>query len=687
MSYTQDNRFIRIDTTLGGDVLLLQRFKGTEGISRLFKYEVEMLSENGKIAFPNIVGKPVTITMALADGQRHFNGLVSRFSQFGKIDELYRYTAEVVPMLWFLDRTVDCRIFQDQTAPEIIQDVLKQSGLEDFKNTLHGSFPKLEYCVQYRETNLNFVSRLMERFGIFYFFEHQETKHTLILANAASAHSYCPGQKSARIDITTGGLDDEDVVTEWSVQQEFRSGKYSLADFNFEKPTSELSGSVSSTINLSGIDGFEIYDYPGGFKTKDDADQFAKLRMEEEESTHKRIQGAGVCRAFASGYKFDFTDYFRPDANMTCVLTEVQHEASVGSNYTGGDDVPESYWNTFRCIPHAVPFRPPVSSRKPILPGLQTAIVVGPSGNEIFTDKYGRVKIQFHWDRSGKYNEKSSCWVRVATIAAGKQWGGIFIPRIGWEVVVAFEEGDPDRPLIVGSVYNAVQMPPYALPDEHTKSTLKTNSSKGGGGFNEIRIDDKKGEEQIFIHGQKDLHLRVKNDVFETILNERHVSIKKDCFSSTTGDNHIEVKGNQNEKIDGTVSLKAGQDLLQKAGMKFATDAGTEIHLKSGTTLTIETGASLTLKVGGNFININPAGVFIKGNMVMINSGGAAGSGSGSSPQAPKAVKEAVTAEPGAKVQLPSPKAPSKAGRYSPAALVLKKAAQDGTAFCDLSAT
>ena len=685
-TYTQDNRFIRIDTTLGSDVLLLQSFTGTEGISRLFKFELELLSEHRKITFSDIVGKAATITVYLSDrSPRYFNGLVSRFRQADADGNFFRYTAEIVPTLWLLDRIVDCRIFQQLTPLQIIEKLLAEVGITDFRNSVQATLPTLEYCVQYRETSFNFISRLMEQYGIFYFFEHEAEKHTVVLSDSKSAHAYCPGQRSARLDITAGGPDDADVITQWSIEQEFRSGKYSLADFNFEKPTLDLSSSVTSTIDVPAMQSCEIYDYPGGFKTKEDAATAVRVRIEQEESAHKRIHGAGVCRAFGAGYKFEFEHPFRPDANMACVLTELRHSASVGSNYTGGDEIPESYSNIFRCIPYAVPFRPPSTSRKPVVHGLQTAIVVGPSGEEIYVDKHGRVKVQFHWDRHGQYNEKSSCWVRVATMAAGKQWGGIMIPRIGWEVVVAFEEGDPDRPLIVGSVYNAGQTAPYKLPDEKTKSTLKTNTTKGGGGFNEIRIDDNSGKEQIFVHGQKDLHIRIKNDVFETIVNDRHVSVKNEHVSEIGADNHIHVKGNQNEKIDGAVSLKAGQDILQKAGMKFAADAGTEIHLKSGTTLVLETGTSLTLKVGGNFININPAGVFIKGSMVMINSGGAAGAGSGSSPQAPKAVKEAVNAEAGAKGEMPAKKAPPKVQAYSPGAIALKKAAEEGAPFCDVS--
>jgi len=685
-TYTQEHRFIRIATALPPDTLLLQGFRGVEGISRLFHFELDLLSEDKSIAFSDVVGKPAVVYLSLADGKpRHFHGYISRFRQSGAEDKFFRYSAELVPRLWFLKRSVNCRIFQDKSVIDIIKEVLEESGLSDHAVHTQGTYSPLEYCVQYRESNFDFISRLMEEHGIFYFFQHENTTHTLILGDKPSAHQNCPGQHLAHLDLTGGGPDEDDVITAWKMEQEFRSGKYALADYNFETPAIDLSSSLTSTVPIQGNDAFEIYDYPGGFGTRADGDAAVGWRMEEEESQHKVIEGESVCRSFSAGYKFELKEHFRRDMNGTYVLTTVQHRASVGDQYIGGEEVGENYSNTFHCVPLSVPYRPLRSSPKPVMHGLQTAVVVGPPGEEIYTDKYGRVKVQFHWDRLGKHDEKSSCWIRVATAAAGKRWGSVVIPRIGWEVVVGFEEGDPDRPLIVGSLYNAGMMPPYTLPDEKTKTTLKSYSSKGGGGFNEVRIEDKKGSEQIFIHGQKDLHLRVKNDVYETILNEHHTGVTADRFIKVGGDNHTDITGNHNQKVGGAVSLKAGMDLLQKAGMKIAADAGTEIHLKAGATLVMEAGVSLTLKVGGNYINLNPGGVFITGTMVMINSGGAAGSGSGCSPQAPKAPTEADTAEAGQAAEKPPRKTPPEVKTYSTAALVLKQAAADGAPLCDLN--
>jgi type VI secretion system secreted protein VgrG len=308
-------------------------------------------------------------------------------------------------------------------------------------------------------------------------------------------------------------------------------------------------------------------------------------------------------------------------------------------------------------------------------------------GEEIFVDKYGRVKVQFHWDRAGQMNADSSCWIRVAQNMAGVRWGSAFWPRIGQEVIVDFLEGDPDQPIIIGTVYNAREMPPYKLPDEKTKSVIfKSNSSKGGGGFNEFRVEDKKGKEQIFIHAERNKDVRIRNSRYETVGNSSHFIVYGDQLERIAGDKHLSVKGDQNEKVDGTVSLTVGADKQQKVGEKYALDAGMEIHLKSGMNLVLETGTSLTLKVGGNFININPGGVFISGSMVMINSGGSAGSGAGASPDAPKKPQEADRAKPGTRSEPPARKPPPRPAILSPAALVMIQATRAGLPFCEICA-
>jgi len=455
----------------------------------------------------------------------------------------------------------------------------------------------------------------------------------------------------------------------------------------------------STVYEVGGNSGFELFDYPGEYTTRSDGTSFAKLRMQEVEAEHLIARGSGVCRAFTSGYKFDLEDHPQDALNDTYVLTEIQHIASVGGTYStsgGGEAGSDSYSNHFSCIPASVPFRPARVTPKPFVQGIQTAIVVGKSqdtddsgdsddpgtdGEEIWVDKYGRVVVLFPWDRK----KACSCWVRVSQEWAGQAWGSITIPRVGQEVIVSFVEGDPDRPLITGRVYNATNTVPYSLPDNQTRSTFMTRSSKGGSAstYNELRFEDKTGSEQVFFRSQKDYDNYVMNDTREWIGNNRSLIVTKDQMESVGGDrheqitgknivkiggdrqeqlganetitiagnrnekvsgNHVEtisgdlnsnVSGNLNQKIGSSLSLQVGQNLYEKSGSNFAHQAGEQIHLKAGMTVVLEAGVEICLKVGGNYIDINPSGISIFGTMVMINSGGSAGSGCGSSPTSP----------------------------------------------------
>ncbi len=684
--YTQDGRMVRVHTPLAPDTLLLQSFSGQEGVSELFQFELRMVSQNRAISFDALVGKNATVQLMLADGQNRFiNGVVASFTQAGftptgTAQGFAHYRATLVPWLWLLTRTSDCRIFQQMSVPDIIEKLFAERNFKDYSLRLHGSFQPREYCVQYRETAFNFVSRLMQEEGIFYFFEHTKDKHTLVLANSPNEFKPCPNQPTAVYGSAKGAGRTKDVVSQWSVGQEVRPGKYTANDFNFETPMLDLTAQVTGKDERE----YEIYDYPGEYRTKDEGEQLVGVRMQEEDAPRLVATGAGSCRAFAPGYRFELKEHYRRDLNKPYALLSVAHSFDQPINFRSGGGGPDfSYSNHFRCVPHPTPYRPRRTAPVPVVHGTQTAIVVGPAGEEIYTDKYGRVKVQFHWDREGKYDEKSSCWVRVSQNWAGKRWGAMFIPRIGQEVIVDFIEGDPDRPIITGRVYNAASMPPYALPGEKTKSTVKTNSSKGGGGFNELRFEDLKGSEQIFIHAEKDKHVRVKHDRLEWIGNDSHLMVKHDQLESVDGNKHLTVKGDQNEKVDGGYSLKVGQDAQTKAGMKFAVDAGQEIHLKAGMNVVIEAGMSITLKAGGGFVVVGPSGVTISGNPVLINSGGAAGSGSGCAPQPPAAPKEADKADAGQAPEKPAKKKPAKPKAYSPAAIMMKEAAQNGTPFCD----
>jgi len=669
-SPSQANRLIAIQTPLGEDVLLLAKFSGREALSELFHLTAEFLSTNHSLALKDMIGKKVTISMNLPDrSKRYWNGYVSRFSYAGRDDQFTHYQAEIVPWLWLLTRTADCQIFQQKTVVEIIKKVFQDHGFQDFEDRTQASYPQREYVVQYRETAFNFVSRLMEDAGIFYFFEHTQSAHKLVFSDTPQAHKNCPGQYKVRFNYAGGAqVTDEDLVAGWDAEWELRPGKYALTDYNFQTPNTSLLATVETVDQAGDNTKYEIFDYPGTQTKKSEGDTLTKIRMEEEEAVHSLVSGSGSCRSFIAGYKFHLDEHARKDQTGDFLLTEVAHAASVIDSYGKSEgEARETYSNHFSCIPYDVPFRPQRHAPKPIVQGPQTAVVVGPSGEEIYPDKYGRVKVQFFWDRLGKKDENSSCWVRVSQPWAGKNWGAINIPRIGQEVIVEFLEGDPDRPIITGRVYNADQMPPYALPDNMTRTTFMTRSSKGGGSsnYNELRFEDKKGSEQIFMNAEKDMDLRVENDMREFIGQDRSlivtrdqkekvggeqdVQIAKDQNESVGGDASLNVTGNQNVQVGQTMSLQVGQNLQEKSGQNYAHEAGMEIHLKAGMNVVIEAGLELTIMASGNFINIGPAGVAISGTMVLINSGGAAGSGSPSNPTSPKSPKDPDTADDGSK--------------------------------------
>jgi len=658
MPYSQQERLIALTTPLGEDALLLAGFSGHEAISRLFSFQLDLLSEKGPIDFAQIIGKKVTIRVTQSDKtERYFNGIVSHFAQSGSDLRFTRYQMQVVPWTWLLTRYADCKIFHNKTVQEILEQVFKDRGLTDYTIKLNGSYSPIEYCVQYRETDFNFISRLMEQNGIFYFFQHQMGSHIMVIADSASAHETCAGQETAGYNLVSGGIDEEDVIHSWNLEQELRSGKYTLNDYNFKTPSANLIATEPSVIDVGGNSSFELFDYPGEYAIRGDGTAFAKIRMQEEEASHLVANGSSACRAFTSGYKFTLKDHYQDTMNVSYVLTEVEHSASVTDTYSmNSSGVGESYSNDFTCIPETVPFRPARLTPKPFVQGPQTAVVVsksdasdgGGSGEEIWVDKYGRVIVLFPWDRVNKY----SCWVRVSQDWAGQGWGGITIPRVGQEVLVSFLEGDPDRPIITGRVYNEDQTVPYKLPDYQTRSTFMTRSSKGGGtdNYNELRFEDKKGDEQVFLRGEKDFDTRMKNDIREWAGNNRSLIVTQDQMEKAGGDLHSQVTGNVNQKVGQNLSLQVGQNLYEKSGMNFAHEAGQVIHLKAGMTVVLEAGVELTLKVGGNFIDISPAGVTIVGTMVMINSGGAAGSGCGSSPTSPKDPDQADDGSKGGKM-------------------------------------
>ncbi len=694
---TQAERLLTIQTPAGADVLLVEEFSGAEAVSELFSWELQLLADlqakkHLSVKPENLVGQPMCLTLALeGGGKRLFHGIVKCFAETGRGTRFANYRAELVPWLWLLTLTQDSRIYPnpdvpDSTVPNIVTSVFDRlkknypAAHVSYRVDLRRKYTKWDYCVQYRESGFNFVSRLMEQEGIFYFFEHTANEHTLVMADHPSAHRACVSA-AVPYNPTTGYTEAKDTVHAIEAEERLRAGAVTITDYNFQLPAKDLAVSQTTQVKRAGNAALEIYDFPAGSvdrfnapgerleDVKEEDRTAARLRMEAQESPHLTITGKSDCRAFCPGFRFELKGHERSELNQQYVITSVKADGEQAPSYLNQETNPKAYSNVFTCIPAWVPYRPACKTPKPVVPGPQTAVVVGKEKEEIWTDKYGRVKVQFHWDRTGKRNQDSSCWLRVAQPWAGKDWGAIWVPRVGQEVVVEFLEGDPDRPIITGSVYNAEVMPPYTLPEHQTVSAIKSRSSKTGAAanFNEIRFEDKKGAEQVFINAERDLDLRVENDAREYVGKDRHLIVKENQRELVEKNHDAHVKGDRTEKVEGAKYLYIGRNRVeqvgavyalavggaaqQKVGAKLSTDvgidhhekvgkgyaleAGMTVHIKSGMSLVIESGVSLTVKGPGGFININPAGLFISGNLVMINSGGAPGAGSGANPAAP----------------------------------------------------
>lgn len=719
MAITQKHRLIAVNTPLGEDVLVFARMTATEQLSSLFEFDLELYSERTDIELSELLGKNVTVRVQLPEarggGIRYFNGFVTRFHYLGMRGMRYGvYRAMLSPWLWFLTQTSDCRIFQNQTVPEIIESLFREHGFTDFRNSLSSRYRTWDYCVQYRETDYSFVSRLMQQEGIYYYFIHENGKHTLVLADNRGSHNTFPAYDEVPYyppDIME--YRERDHIYTWTIEKQVQPGAYALNDYDHTDPRKKLRATTVAPKSHVLAD-FEMYDYPGEYTDYGDGENYSKIRLQELQAEHEILRGEGIARGLVSGCLFSLTNCGRADQNREYLIVATVHELQMDpyESSPSPDALRKIFQVRIVAIDAQQPYRAPRITPRPVVQGPQTAVVVGPKGEEIYTDQYGRVKCQFHWDRHGKADEQSSCWIRVAQSWAGKKWGSFNLPRIGQEVIVDFLEGDPDQPIITGRVYNGVNMPPYGLPDKKVVSTLKSLSTPGGGGFNEIRLDDTKGQEQIFIHGQYNQDVRIENDSLEWVGNDRHLIVKNDQLEQVENDKHLTVKGNQKEKIqgdkhqkvqgdhnqevNGALSINVGQDIQEKAGQKYALDAGMEIHLKAGMKVVIEAGVQLTLKVGGNFVDINPAGVTIQGMMVMINSGGSAGSGSGCSPDAPTdptAPKEAATDQAGEVTDAQATPIQKKSqsldsvsvgGYQSPQAQALASAAQSGTPFCEI---
>lgn len=603
------NRFLRFRSALGDD-LICNRFAGNEKLGCLFDYQLGLLSGDPDIDFNRIVGTDVTVSLELPDAAtRYFHGYITEFRFLGLSEGFFRYQATMKPWLWFLSRTADCRIFQNQSVPDIIKSVFRDNEMDDFEDKLGSSYREWVYCVQYRETDLNFISRLMEQEGIYYYFKHEASKHTLVLADSMGGHETFPGYATVPFfPPDEQAARERDHIQDWVLTQGIVPSKLVLKDFDFEKPKIDLITDIQdmSRDHPSPMDTDEIFDYPGEYVELNDGNTNSRIRLEELQAQFERVQAGGDAKGMCSGYLFTLEGHPRENQNQEHLIIAVTHDIKCDAVETISAAVAEDhYFCQLELMLKTEQYRSGRITPKPLVQGLQTATVVGPSGEEIHCDEHGRVKIQFHWDRQGQHDQNSSCWVRVSQAWAGNQWGSIHIPRIDQEVLVSFLEGDPDRPLITGRVYNAVNKPPYTLEENKTQSGIKSRSSKRGqaDNFNELRFEDKIGEEEFFYQAEKDMNGLVKNnrkieilgrDILEVSASGIDSGLKVTVFS---GDHEQEVEsGNKSTVVSqGDISCQAESGKIE-----------------------VEGAVSMELKVGASSIKLEPAQITITSPQIMI---------------------------------------------------------------------
>ncbi|MEN9904383.1 MAG: type secretion system tip protein VgrG [Pseudomonadota bacterium] len=672
---------VELVSPLGGD-LLFCRLEGEDGLSLGAEYRLLALSRRADIRSDELLGYPMSVQLRTPAGaQREFNGIAAAFEQGSSRGRLHEYRIMLRPWTWLLTRTSDCRIFQDRTTREIIAEVFADHELADYRFELGEPYPSRPYCVQYRESDFDFVTRLMEQDGMHGYWLHQDGRHTIVIADRSHVHEPIPGAgKLSFLEPGPNSSRQLEGIRRWSRSAEIQSARCVLRDFDFEKPRADLQVSADALRPEPNCPPAELerFDFPGPYAQRIEGERLARVRVESLQQRHEQFHAEGNALGLASGRRFVLQHHPHQDPRQQLLVSAASYRVVDQAQESGAADE-EFFRVSLQVLPADQPFMPERCTQRPLITGPQTAIVVGRAGEEIHTDRYGRIKVQFHWDRYGRQDESSSCWIRVAQPWAGQSWGMIAIPRVGQEVVVEFLEGDPDRPIVTGRVYNAEQLPPYALPEHMTRSGIRSRSSLQGGveNYNEIRFEDRKGEEELRIHAERDQtlntehdrvesvgndsHLGVGHDQFQTIKGERHLNVMKDAseaydselhrsvardsIEQVDGERHLVVKLDSVESVGGEQHLEVAADRLirveksqlaevlqdwqLKVGGKLAADADQEIHLKSGVKLVLEAGVQISLVAGNSFVDIGPGGVTISGTLVMINSGGSAGSGSG----------------------------------------------------------
>ncbi len=586
-----DGRNITVSTALG-DKLLFTQMEGFDEISQCFRYDTGLVSKDINIKAEDILGTPATISIRTDSDKRFFHGVVAEFSFHEYRDDYAHYRAVLRPWLWFLTNRSDNRIFQKKSVIEIIEEVFKPYTNAKVEKRLKKSYPPRDYCVQYRETDLNFVQRLMEHEGIFYHFDHADGEHTLVLSDANASVKDAAGYETIKFRSETDNVTAlDDVIHTLLPRASVRSGTYVHTDYDFKKPATDLMTKSDAPKSHEAAKG-ELYHYPGDYIEVGDGEPLAAIRLEEAQAPHVRVAATGNVRGLWSGVSFSLEEFERESDNQKYLVLRSDYQMWDEEHRAGMERTDEGIRVRLVLQPHALTFRPERRTPSPLMSGPQTAVVVGPSGEEIFTDAYSRVKVQFHWDRLGGKDENSSCFVRVSSVWAGSGWGFIQIPRIGQEVIVDFLEGNPDAPIITGRVYNAAQMPPYGLPGSATQSGWKSNSSPGGGGWNEMRFEDKAGSEEVYFQAQKDHNELIKNNESRAIGNDFAEDVGHDA-KQDIGHDRTETVGNDK-------SVTVGHDQTTSIGNNDTESVGVNRSLSVGSNETISVGSNSTETIGLN---------------------------------------------------------------------------------------
>ncbi|MBY7845947.1 type VI secretion system tip protein VgrG [Vibrio fluvialis] len=626
---------------LEDDTLVVRGFDGLETLSseRIngqpchgFRYQLELASRLANLTPEMVVDKVAELTLYRDDVLvQRVNGIVRRFTQGDTGHHHTFYSLTLVPALERLSLRHNSRIFQLNTVPEILSVLLQEMGINDYAFALTRDCEQREFCVQYRETDLDFLHRLAAEEGLVYSFIHEEGKHTLIFSDASE--SLPKLGEPIPYNTLAGGMIESPYISALSVHTQSEVSQTALQDYSFKKPAYSFAQQAVGTEMAYQQPDYEHFDAPGRYKDDVSGKAFSQIRLDYLRRNARTATGKSNQPLLRPGVKFDLQEHLDDTLNrdwlvvsVTCQGTQPQALEEAGGNGA------TTYANQFSLIPAHRTWRA-TPQAKPQVDGPMIATVVGPEGEEIFCDEHGRVKLHFPWDRYSNGDEHSSCWVRVSQGWAGSQYGLIAIPRIGHEVIVSFLNGDPDQPIVTGRTYHATNTAPYTLPDNKTKTVLRTETHQGQG-YNELSFEDQAGSEQIYLHAQKDFEGLIENDHTSVIQHDKHLTVENDRFTQIKNNQHLTVGDESCESVIGNRTLMVEGSLHVNTGSVWVNESGTEVHIKAGQKVVIEAGSEITVKAGGSFVKVDPAGVHLSGAGVNLNSGGSPGNGSGFSGQA-----------------------------------------------------